>query len=100
MLYKSLFNSNDKNICDYDKLEMKINFRSHGKIIKLSHIIIELIYYFFAYTMDKVKLDYSMNVEENFEKGIGCTPYILPVDKLDLFIKILPLALFWEKNRN
>ena len=53
-------------------VEVNMNFRCQASILKLSHLIYEMIKYFFSNTLDKVGLDFSVMVTG------GVKPYIIP----------------------
>ena len=53
-------------------IEINLNFRCQANILKFSHILYEMIRYFFSNTLDKVRIDFSTQV------GGGEKPFLIP----------------------
>ena len=53
-------------------IEINLNFRCQANILKFSHLIYEIIHYFFINTLDKVRMDFSTQV------GAGEKPFLIP----------------------
>ena len=53
-------------------IEINLNFRCHANILRLAHLVYEMIFYFFSNTLDKVRMDFSTQV------GGGEKPYLIP----------------------
>ena len=53
-------------------IEINLNYRCQANILKLAHLIYEMIRTFFSNTLDKVRMDFSTQV------GGGEKPYLIP----------------------
>ena len=53
-------------------IEINLNFRCQANILRFSHLIYEMIYYFFSNTLDKVRMDFSTQI------GGGEKPFLIP----------------------
>ena len=73
-----------------EEIQTNLNFRCHYPVLKLAHLIFEMIFLLFPQTLDKVKCDYTKEIS-------GYQPSI--ITDLDSFIKKLT-GESKEKNNN
>ena len=79
-------NKKAMDIVEPENIQIDLNFRCHYPILKLSHLIFEMIFLFFPQTLDKVKCDFTKDIS-------GYQPSI--INNLDSFVKK-----FTEKDIN
>ena len=77
---KKTQNKNALDIPEPEDIQTNLNFRCHYPILKLAHLIYEMIFLLFPQTLDKVKCDYTKDIT-------GYKPSI--ITNLDEFIKKL-----------
>ena len=80
-------NKNAIDIKEPEEIQTNLNFRCHYPVLKLAHLIFEMIFLLFPNTLDKVKCDFTKDIS-------GYQPSI--ITDLDSFIK----KLTGEKNNN
>ena len=80
-------NKNAVDIKEPEEIQTNLNFRCHYPVLKLAHLIFEMIFLLFPQTLDKVKCDFTKDIS-------GYQPSI--ITDLDTFIK----KLTGEENSN
>lgn len=59
---KIIKNKNAVDIKEPEEIQTNLNFRCHYPVLKLAHIIYEMIFLLFPQTLDKVKCDYTKDI--------------------------------------
>ena len=84
-------NKTAMDIKEPEEIQTNLNFRCHYPVLKLAHLIFEMIFLLFPKTLDKVKCDYTKDIS-------GYQPSI--ITDLDSFIKKLTGQSNDKKNNN